>query len=296
MRLEVRAPAKVNLGLRVLGRRRADGYHRIRTLLVGIDLWDALRFEPVTGERTRLDCDVPGIPTDDRNLVLKAARLLAEAAPSGRKQPVRIRLSKRIPPGKGLGGGSADAAAALLALNRIWGLGLRRRELAALAVRVGMDTPWFLTGGLALAAGRGEALYPLAAPDPGLALVLALPDFQVSTREAYGKVRAAATIRDSSRAAVDLPGVGPTPLVNDMESSEALPPYAVPQIRNALDRAGALASSMSGSGSAVFGVFPGWEEACRGAEALRADGMDARPVRTVSRETHRAALQGIPLR
>ncbi len=296
-------PAKVNLGLRVLGR-RPDGYHRIRTLLIGVDLWDTLGFEPAGDDRNRLDCDDPAIPTDGRNLVLKAVGLLAGIAPRRPLPPVRIRLSKRIPPGRGLGGGSADAAGALVALNRMWGIGCRPSTLAALAARIGMDVPWFLEGGLVLAAGRGEVLYPLVS-EPDLALVLVLPDFAVSTPDAYrGLAVPAVTIRgsgaDSSREVVKLSGVGPVRFVNDLEHSEALVrspnPHAVPQIRNALRSAGALASAMSGSGSAVFGVFPGWDEACHGAEVLRRDGMDARPVRTVSRKEHRAALRGIGLR
>lgn len=179
--LLVKAPAKVNLGLRVFGRRR-DGYHQVRTLLAAVDWSDTLCFEP-GGHGVRLECSDPEIPTDGRNLVLKAVSRLEEHL--GRRLPgVRIRLEKRIPVGRGLGGGSSDAAAALTALNRLFDLGLRRPTLVRLAARIGMDVPFFLYGGLAVATGRGEQVFPLAAA-PELWLVLLLPDFGVATEAAY---------------------------------------------------------------------------------------------------------------
>ncbi len=292
---EIRVPAKVNLGLRVLGRRE-DGYHRIRTLLVGVEMWDTLRFES-GGDRVRLTCSDPAIPEGGENLVLKAAGLLAEAAGKA-PPPVHIHLDKRIPPGRGLGGGSADAAGALFALDRLWGIGLCRAKLVGIAARIGMDVPYFLEGGLALGVGRGEALYPLSS-EPGLILVLALPDFGISTPDAYrGLSGRAATISGAIVSAdiVEISGVGRVSLENDLEHSEAWSrspnPHAVPRIRSLLRQAGAFASAMSGSGSAVFGVFTGWDEAVRGAGRLRQEGIEARPVRTVSREAQRAALFG----
>ncbi len=288
-RLRIEVPAKVNLGLRVLGR-RTDGYHRLRTLLVGIDLRDSLTFEP-GGDGVTLECDDPTLPVDDGNLVLRAAALL------GPGRSARIRLEKRIPAGRGLGGGSADAAGTLVALNRIWNLGLRERELGALAARIGMDVPYFLEGGAALGVGRGEALYPLGA-DPELHLALVLPSFGISTPDAYrglvGKVPAPSDPEPSGDVVVS--GLGRVRLANDLERSEALArcpnPHAVPHIRSALASAGALASAMSGSGSAVFGVFADREAARRGAAELTGRGMRALPVRTLSRREHLAGLAG----
>ena len=180
-RLGIRTPAKVNLGLRVLSR-RPDGYHTVRTLLAAVDLWDTLTFEP-GGEGLRLECDSPSIPADQTNLVLRSASRLEDLL--GRRLPgARIRLRKRIPAGRGLGGGSSNAAAALVGLNRLFGLGLSRRVLHQVLTGVGMDAPFFLYGGLALATGRGEHVFPLA-DVAELPLVLLIPEFGVSTPEAY---------------------------------------------------------------------------------------------------------------
>lgn len=296
----VRTPAKVNLGLEVLGR-RPDGYHQIRTLLAAVSLRDTLRFAPDPGRapgRVRLTCDDPGVPEDGTNLVVRAVTLLAERFP-GRLPALRIHLEKRIPAGRGLGGGSSDAAATLAALDRRFALGASRGELRALAARIGMDVPFFLRGGTAVAVGRGEQVFPLAEP-VRLSLVLLIPDFGVSTPAAYSglprgssprPLRArpastgppAATMRRSSgsgaRRLLRRPEALARCLRNDLEESLALPGGvsdasaggSIRGMRRALESAGALASAMSGSGSAVFGVFRDAEAAQRAARRLPED-------------------------
>ena len=314
----VRTPAKVNLGLAVSGT-RPDGYHEIRTVLASVDLWDTLSFTP-EGQGARLDCDEPGIPTDGRNLVLRAFSLLDEATPGG-LPGVRVQLRKRIPAGRGLGGGSADAAAALIGLNRCFELGFGRSRLHRLAARIGMDVPFFLYGGFALAVGRGDRIFPLAAA-PELPLVLLVPELEIPTRDAYRSLPAppaqppddrgpdaigkllrliGRVSRDPRVARVAMTRrLAPETLAgcfsNDLEHSGALrkvrPPDAIPEMRRAVMAVGAVGTAMSGSGSAVFGVF--CDRAAAQEAARRLSGADFRAVvtRTISREEHRAALFG----
>ncbi len=309
--LVVRAPAKVNFGLRVLGR-RADGYHRIRTRLATIALWDELRFQP-GGAGLRLRCvgEAGGdpIPGGRENLVLRAAEGLESA--TGRPLPgVSILLRKGIPAGRGLGGGSSDAAAALTGLNRLFRLGRSRAELHRTAAAIGMDVPFFLYGGAAFAGGRGDAVFPLAetggsaaAPRPP-ALVLLLPRFGISTAEAYRGLDPASSGRGRERnpgrrraAPVGriaglrgFPGfVGepsfpssPDDFRNDLEQSavfeSAAPGREIGEMRRALLASGALVSAMSGSGSAVYGVFG--DPAAAEEAARRLDGREWRALAT----------------
>ena len=312
--LVVRAPAKVNFGLRVLGR-RADGYHRIRTRLATIALWDELRFEPGgRGARLRSVGEAGGdpIPGGRENLVLRAAEGLESAV--GRPLPgVSILLRKRIPAGRGLGGGSSDAAATLTGLNRLFRLGRSRAELHRTAAAIGMDVPFFLYGGAAVAGGRGDAVFPLAEPrgaaPPPLPLVLLLPRFGISTAAAYRGLDPASSGRGPERdpgrrpaapvgRIADLRGrpdfdggpsfpSSPDGFRNDLERSAVLESTAlgreIGEMRRALLTSGALASAMSGSGSAVYGVFD--DPAAAEEAARRLDGREWRAVatRTVSR-------------
>ena len=152
----LRTSAKVNLALEVLGK-RDDGYHEIATVMQAVDLCDRLTVE--TADTVSLVVSDPALPTDDGNLIVRAAAMLGEAA--GATKGARITLDKHIPVAAGLGGGSSDAAATLWALNRLWGLRWSRDRLAGLAVRLGMDVPFFLGTGRVLATGRGEQLKPL---------------------------------------------------------------------------------------------------------------------------------------
>ncbi len=254
--LIVRAYAKINLDLKVLGL-LPDGYHEVRTVLQSLDLHDTLTFTEVAGPFTIL-CDQPGVPTDAGNLVWRAASLLwtLRADASAPLSGVRVTLQKRIPAEAGLGGGSSDAAATLLALARLWRLPLDLAGLARVGARLGADVPFFLSGGTALGSGRGDDVSPLTEP-PVTPIVLLKPAFGVSTPEAYGWFDQDRTAKPRTTAPRRLPGwpAWAQGLRNDLE-----PPVAsrFPQIRHtvrALTALGAVHAAMSGSGSAVFGVF-----------------------------------------
>src|SRR5438876_5563646 len=180
-RLVLRAAAKINLALEVLGRRN-DGYHEIATVMQAVDLSDRLVLEDA--DVLELRTTALDVPTDGTNLALKAAATLREMAGSSRG--TRITLEKRIPVAAGLGGGSTDAAAVLVGLNRLWGLRWSGARLAEVAVTLGMDVPFCLHGGAAMGTGRGERLEPLASS--ALALVLVNPRVAASTAEIYGGV------------------------------------------------------------------------------------------------------------
>ncbi len=170
-RLTVRAPAKLNLSLEVLGR-HADGYHELCTLFQAVDLSDELHAEPAVDLTLTVEGDAP---PGEENLVLRAAHMLA---PHAGGRGARMHLRKRIPSGAGLGGGSSDAAAVLLALNRLWEVGLGRPQLAAMARALGADVPFFLHGGAALGTGRGDVIEPL--PDlPARWFVVSVPPFSL---------------------------------------------------------------------------------------------------------------------
>jgi 4-diphosphocytidyl-2-C-methyl-D-erythritol kinase len=186
--LKIPSFAKINLGLEVL-RRRPDGYHDIRTLFQWIDYYDTIEFRPLSGPEIRLSGNDPSIPWDETNLVHRAASLLREKA--GLVPGVDIVVEKRIPAGGGLGGGSSNAAMTLWGLNVFWRLGLSDAELEVLGLTLGMDVPYFFSGGLCLGEDRGDRLTTL--PDlPTCWIVLAMPPFPVSTKLIYGSLDQAA--------------------------------------------------------------------------------------------------------
>ncbi len=253
-RIALRASAKVNLALEVLGK-RPDGFHEIATVMVAVDLCDRLTLEAAS--TTSFHADDPGLPTDEQNLVVRAAKLLSEAA--GVEAGVRIELVKRIPVAAGLGGGSSDGAAALWGLNRLWGIRWSRTRLMDLAVRLGMDVPFFLGPGPALATGRGECLEPLGKMGE-YALVLVNPGVPLATREVYERVPAGwqaeptgtQRVMDALRERNTARVAGA--LTNNLERVvEPLLP-ALARMKAALLAAGALGAVMSGSGPTVFGV------------------------------------------
>src|SRR5262245_12967269 len=250
----LRTSAKVNLVLEVLGK-RPDGYHEVATVLQAVDLFDRLTVE--TADAISLESSDPGLPTDDGNLVVRAARLLQEAAK--RREGARIRLDKRIPVAAGLGGGSSDAAATLWALNRVWGLRWSRERLAELGAKIGSDVPFFLGRGRAVGTGRGERLRGLMSRG-GLALVLVNPNFPLSTAEVYGRVPKGWTgeARGTARMVEALRrhsarGVAAA-LTNSLETLVEPVVPMIGRMKAALLAAGALGAAMSGSGPTVFGV------------------------------------------
>jgi 4-diphosphocytidyl-2-C-methyl-D-erythritol kinase len=251
------APAKLNLGLAVLGK-RPDGYHDIRTLFTALDLKDTLRFRiGPPGIRIRIEGpEGEGIPDDGRNLVHAALRRAAAAR--GIEPGVDVRLEKRIPAGAGLGGGSSNAAAALLAADRLWGAlpdGDRARRSHAL--ELGSDVPFFLRGGLCRGEGRGERLTPLDGV-PSWVWVLAIPRFGVSTAKAYSMAHTGLTesvqklrILEKCVESGDLVGCVEH-LVNDLEAAAFSLEPRLAGIRSGLIASGAPFVAMTGSGSGLF--------------------------------------------
>ena len=250
----------MNLALEILDR-RSDGYHEIATVLQTVDLADRLILED--SDVLEVQCVAPGVPTNENNLALRAARALGQAAVV--RRGIRITLDKRIPVAAGLGGGSSDAAAVLVALNRLWGLRWSAARLADVAETLGMDVPFFLRGGVALGTGRGERVRPLAAAP--LALVLATPAVGVSTAEAYGRVTRA-MYSDGTRCRAMIaalrsrrPARVAATLYNGLEDAVIPAHPEVGRVRAALLAAGALGAVMSGSGPTVFGVARSFEHA-----------------------------------
>jgi 4-diphosphocytidyl-2-C-methyl-D-erythritol kinase len=273
----VSAPAKLNLGLRVVGR-RADGYHELESLMLPLDLGDELELEALEATRPdvefRLEGAAPGVPRDAENLAARAAeRLLAAAGIAAR---VRVRLRKVLPAGSGLGGGSSDAAATLRALVELFPDALPPDRLAGLALELGADVPFFLDPRPALVTGIGERIQPLAGL-PSLAFLLANPGSALSTEavfRAFDASGAALTPRgpDRTMRAVsglqqgDLhrPELFENLLENDLEPAASSLCREIPRLRERVRASGALAVGMSGSGPTLFGVFED-EECARAA-------------------------------
>ena len=274
------APAKLNLGLRVL-RKRPDGYHDLETVFVPIGWADRLEAGPgapgPSAAGLRLTCSDPDLPTGDGNLVVRAARALA--AYGGVEPRAHLVLDKRVPYGAGLGGGSSDAAAALQLLVDLWGLNVPEAHLLGLAAGLGSDVPFFLHGFPALATGRGERLTRLlgAGGTPWRCpfwLVVAVPQVHVSTAEAYRAVTPDASARPALAAAVVSDDLARwrREVANDFEGPVVARYPAVGAARDALLRSGAGYASMSGSGSAVFGAFEDGDVARAAAEQLATSG------------------------
>ena len=288
-RLVLRASAKVNLALEVLGK-RGDGYHEIATVLQAVDLFDRLTVE--TADTLSLHADDPELPIDEGNLVMRAARLLLKTA--GIDRGARIELQKRIPIAAGLGGGSSDAAATLWGLNRLWGLRWPRARLQELAVELGMDVPFFLGTGRAVARGRGERLQTLPGSG-GYALVLVNPRAPLSTREVYGRVpagwHAEPTGTERVIEALRRRNVATlaAALTNNLERvvEPVLP--VIGRMKAALLAAGALGAIMSGSGPTVFGLARSLDHARQVRSRVSRAGWACWAVRTNSGPAIRAS-------
>lgn len=259
------APAKLNISLRVFGR-RPDGYHRIRSVIVPISLYDEVTVETVDAG-IRVGADDPEVPVDESNTCHRAASLFTEwaGAPGG----VRIRILKRIPAGSGLGGGSSDAAAALKGLIALTGRTPPRETLREMALRIGADVPFFMLGIPALAEGIGERLTPIDWRVPFHALIVK-PGFGCPTREGYARLR---------RREEDPPPDAHVPafrewddlepaVANDFEAAWSDSRPEIGAIKNELLSAGARAAGLSGSGSAVYGLFGSAEAAAAAWGAL----------------------------
>ncbi len=286
-KLLTRAHAKVNLDLRVLGT-RPDGFHELRTVFQAIELHDTLIVVERAGSFI-VKCRMPGVPLDDSNLVWRAAAGLWKAL--GRDGPPRdavVTIEKRIPMQAGLGGGSADAAAALLALARLWG-GAPVALLREVGTSIGADVSFFLSGGTALGLGLGEEIYPLVDLPPHW-IVIVRPPFGVSTAEAYSWYDddRSAGLKEPRELQM-LPVPWPTraaQMINDLEPPVVRRHPEITTLKAALREAGAVASAMSGSGSAVFGLFRSRAAAACSVRPLSKGGNHAMLTRTITRSEY----------
>jgi 4-diphosphocytidyl-2-C-methyl-D-erythritol kinase len=285
--IRIRAFAKINLDLHIAGI-RPDGYHELRTTFQTIDLHDTLTLTPTRGP-FRLVCNDAACPADETNLVWRAAEAVWRAARRrGAPEDVRVRIDKRIPMQAGLGGGSSDGAAALRAFAAFWRIAIGADRLRRLAAALGADVPFFLKGGTALGVNRGDVLRAQANRSPAW-VVLVVPDFGVSTRDAFAWWDAV------NRIGAELP---PSPVGfggqvappgahdrrgNDLQSVVAERHPEIGTIAEALVRAGARQAAMSGSGSAVFGLFATKRAATAAAAKLRASTRRTLLARTLSR-------------
>jgi len=293
VRVTVPSFAKLNLDLRVLSK-RSDGYHDLRTIFQTISLQDSLRIDFDLAKRTRIELDSSVEIAD--NLVVRAANLVLEHLRV--KGWVRFALTKKIPMGAGMGGGSSNAAAVLMALPALAGRPLARENLSALGESLGSDVPFFLHGGTALGLGRGSELYPL--PDlPTHSVLVVSTGIHVSTAEAYrGLGREVANALTSGHEspilrefqaiawALNSARLEQLPLKNDFEAAvfKAHPELAA--VVRKLRRLGGKPAMMTGSGSAVFGVFETAAGAKQAAGAFR--GRSVYPARFLNRRRYQA--------
>lgn len=259
--MNTKAYAKINLSLDILGR-RADGYHEVRMVMQQLALCDEITLEMLPGQEIELSSSDPSVPSDGRNLMYRAAKLLMENA--GLKNGVRMHLEKHIPSAAGLAGGSADAAAVLTGMNLAAGLGLSREKLMELGVRLGADIPYCILGGTALSEGIGEVLTPVST-GISLPVLLVKPAAGCSTPEVYGAydrleeegmemlhpdVDAVLSALEHNSKKELFRSVG-----NVLEEVVAPDIPLVSRIRKEMLENGASAACMSGSGSTVFGLF-----------------------------------------
>ena len=287
--LTVQARAKINLTLDVFNK-RADGYHSLASIVQAISLCDTLELQPTTGSGINLCCSgehAAGIPEDSSNLVVRAARAVLDVAHCC--AGLDIRLHKRIPSQAGLGGGSSDAAAALIGVTALFGLDLGPKLLHELAVKLGSDVPFFLSGGTAVMRGRGDNISPLADAPP-LWLVVVKPEENVSTAWAYGALDSVEE-RASNRATKRLDEALKTGDVRRVISGQSndfeFPVFrhfpGLCWLRDELQMAGALAAHLCGSGSALYGVAKDEAQAHKIAGLMRGSYPHTYVARTLSR-------------
>lgn len=285
--------AKVNLYLRVIGK-RADGFHEICTVFQTISLHDRITFAESDG--ITLTCRNPRIPVGGRNLIVRAAEILRERYSV--RQGAKIRLEKKIPSPGGLGGGSSNAAVALIGLQRLWDLDVSDEDLSSIASELGSDVPFFLYGGTAIGTGRGEAIEPIA--DKILrTMIVVTPKIRVSTAKAYAAIGASNLTKEASNRILrvcrnEAESLDPlhSVLINDFESSVFAAYPEIGEVKRTLLDLGAVSAVLSGSGASVVGMFD--KEETRQA-AIKA--LDIRStwrkfaVAAISRDEYREALR-----
>lgn len=259
--MKIKANCKINIGLDVL-RRRADGYHDLSTVMYPIrGLYDEVEVTPIDAAENEfrsvgLEVDCPA----EQNLCIRAARLMQQRYGVGR---VRITLDKRVPFGAGLGGGSADATAVIVAVNELFSLSLDEPTLISLAAELGSDTAFFVRNSPQLCEGRGEQMTPIDIDLRGLWIVLVKPDEGVSTREAYAGVKPSVPERTLSERLQEPIACWQGSVKNDFEPSVFAAHPALAAIKQRLLDSGAVYASMSGSGSTIYALFDSWDRAER---------------------------------
>ncbi len=271
MKIDRKAYAKINLGLDVLGK-RDDGYHLVKMIMQNVDIYDTLTFEDNESGEVKLTASSDTLPTDDSTLICKVAHQLRNEF--GVDKGVNIHLEKRIPVAAGMAGGSTDGAAAYLALNDLWGLGLSKEELCKRAVNLGADIPYCIVGGTALSEGIGEELTTLK-DAKGFYLVIAKPAIAVSTGWVYTELDSHEIERhpdiDAIRTAIengDVRGMC-REIHNVLEPVTTSKHQVIKDIEKILDDNGAIKAFMTGSGPTVFAVYEDEEGAKRGYEAVK---------------------------
>ena len=284
--------AKINWTLRIVGKRE-DGFHELFTVFQTVSLHDTLLFEE--SDNLELTCDDPDVPTDDRNLIVRAALSLQDA--SGTLKGAQLHLEKRIPSPGGLGGGSSNAAVALIGLKKLWQIDVSDDDLRAVACELGSDVAFFLHGGTAVGTGRGEVIESVHDVDERCMLVVT-PDVSVSTQDAFAGIGAlnltaetrkrSLTVCRNEAESLDLHN---SVLINDFEASvfDAYP--EIRRVKQTLLDLGAVNAAMSGSGASVFGVFDKQETRQAALKALdREINWRKFAVATISRDKYREAL------
>lgn len=269
--MRLRAYAKINLGLDILGK-RSDGYHEVKMIMQTIQMYDLLEIKKKKTSGISLTSNVPYVPTDERNLAYKAAKLLMDEFEV--KEGLSIKLEKFIPVAAGMAGGSSDAAAAMIGVNRLFQLGLTDRELMERSVQIGADVPYCIMRGTALAEGIGERLTSLPAL-PRCYVLIGKPSVSVSTKMAYESLDLTSVsvhpdidgmIRDIQ--AGDLTGIV-SRMGNVFEPGIQKRYPVIGDIRRLMEEYGAMKAMMSGSGPTVFGIFQDAAQMEKAAAALR---------------------------
>ena len=288
--IQIQSYAKINWTLDVLFKRE-DGYHELRTIYQTVSLHDTLAITETDGP-IEIVCEDPRVPCDETNLAFKAAALLRETA--GTSKGARIEIDKRIPVAAGLGGGSSNAAATLLALVKLWQIEFDERNLIRIAASLGSDVPFFLMGGTALGVGRGEEVSPIEQLRSDH-LLLVNPGFAVSTPDAYEKL----SRLTRSEAANNIPftllaakGISGLPLVarNDLEEAVIAAHPEIAEVKRRLLSLGARHAQMSGSGATVFGVFDNSQTIEQADSEMRTTGCWVERVRTVDAREYQATI------
>jgi len=261
--ISFKTPAKVNLGLHIIGKRE-DGFHELETLFQMVNWCDEIKIECLS-RGLELVCNQPDIPTDKGNLVIKAAHILQARYP-GRCKGARIHLNKNIPHGAGLGGGSGNAAGVLLGLNFLWGLKLKREDLISVASELGSDVPFFLFSPCAIGRGRGEILEPVK-NSIRFYVLMVYPGFAVPTASVYGNLKLKLTKRENNISILknfllqsEFAQLGAT-WSNDLELFVFKEYPGLSGIKKEMLALGAKGALLSGSGSTVFGIFDNPETA-----------------------------------